>query len=437
MAKSRVPRRSTGSGVIVGENAVLTSAHVVANATFLQVQRSESSNKPVARVSSLCHDCDLALLEVEGPHFMDRVEPVEIGDLPNLRDRVAVMGFPVGGDEVSVTEGVVSRIEVQRYSHSQRCHLAITVDAAINKGNSGGPVFKDGRVVGIAFQGLSQADGIGELVPPPLIQHFLCNAKQHARVDLPALGISCQNLENPALRARLGMDDQQSGLLVVDVDYESSAWGVLHAGDALLAIGEHRLANNGTVRYRHRHRCHYDVLLSDKHVGDPLPITILRAGQMQTVELTLQRKTDLVPRSRYEHSPTYFVFGGLVFQTLCRDFLATWSNWWEKAPKEFLHLYRTGRRTPERTEVVVLSQVLADEVNVGYEHLDSESVHKVNGEAPRDMRHFVDQVTAASGFLELELGSGRRIVLHTEEARRRAAAILARYHIHKDRSGDL
>jgi S1-C subfamily serine protease len=152
--QSVAPRGSTGSGVIVGPGQVLTGAHVVANATFVQVQKQDDVTKVVARVAVVSHDCDLALLQIEDPAFTAGVAPARIGDLPRLREAVQVVGYPIGGEEVSITEGVVSRIEVQRYEHSQRHLLAVTVDAAINEGNSGGPVFARGKVVGIAFQAL-------------------------------------------------------------------------------------------------------------------------------------------------------------------------------------------------------------------------------------------------------------------------------------------
>ena len=109
--QSLAPRGSTGSGVIIGKNRVLTGAHVVANATFLQVQKPSDPDKVVAKILAISHDSDLALLEVEDPSFTRGVRPAQIGDLPRLRDQVAVAGYPVGGDEVSITEGVVSRIE--------------------------------------------------------------------------------------------------------------------------------------------------------------------------------------------------------------------------------------------------------------------------------------------------------------------------------------
>ena len=108
----------------------------------------------------MCHECDLALLRVdpESVAFLSDVPAAELGGsdfLPDLRDKVSVVGFPVGGDEVSITDGVVSRVEMQSYSHSARTLLAITVDAAVNSGNSGGPVFSDDIILGIAVQVLN------------------------------------------------------------------------------------------------------------------------------------------------------------------------------------------------------------------------------------------------------------------------------------------
>ena len=167
--------------------------------------------------------------------------------MPQLRDEVAVVGYPVGGEEISITEGVVSRIEVQRYSHSQRHLLAVTVDAAINAGNSGGPVFGNGKVVGIAFQKLTGVDNIGEMVPPPIIRAFLDGVDAGQAPEIPALGITTQNLENPLLRRQLGLADDERGVVVLHVDYGGSADGILAA-----ARRDHRDRRPADREQRHR-----------------------------------------------------------------------------------------------------------------------------------------------------------------------------------------
>jgi S1-C subfamily serine protease len=432
------PRGSSGSGVIIGKGRVLTGAHVVANATFLQVQKPSDPDKAIARIAAISHDSDLALLQVDEPAFTRGIRPAELGDLPRLRDQVAVVGYPVGGDEVSITEGVVSRIEVQRYEHSQRHLLAITVDAAINEGNSGGPVFHKGKVVGIAFQSLPEAENIGEMVPAPVIERFLGGLARQKPPQVPGLGIGTQNLENPALRDWLGMKAAESGVLVTTVQFGTTAWGRLRKGDVLLELDGLKIADNGTVRYRGRWRCQFDVVVGDHFVGDRIVARLLRGGRRLDVTMTMQPMAHLVPRYEFDVRPSWFVFGGLVFERLTAEFLRNWGdNWWDKAPKEFLHFYHHGERTEERQEIVVLAHVLADEVNVGYEQFQNDSIVEVNGQKPRDLREFVAIVDAAKDEVVMHLYSKGVVLLDARAARRAREHILRRYHVPADRSADL
>src|SRR4029077_15049312 len=99
--------------------------------------------------------------------------PLEIGELPNLQDVVVALGYPTGGDKLSITEGVVSRVEIIPYTQSARKLLAVQIDAAINPGNSGGPILKNGKLVGIAMQVMTNSQNIGYMIPTPVINHFL------------------------------------------------------------------------------------------------------------------------------------------------------------------------------------------------------------------------------------------------------------------------
>jgi len=357
--------------------------------------------------------------------------------MPRLRDEVAVVGYPVGGEEISITEGVVSRIEVQRYSHSQRHLLAVTVDAAINAGNSGGPVFGNNKVVGIAFQKLTGVDNIGEMVPPPIIRAFLDGVEHGKQPVIPALGITTQNLENPLLRRQLGLNGDERGVVVLHVDHGGSADGILQPRDVITSIDGLPIANNGTVQYMGHYRTRYDVVLGHRYIGDVVQLEIKRDGIARDVELELKPWVPLVARSRYDQPPAYFVYGGLVFQTLTRDYLTTWDKWWNKAPKEFLNYYYLGYRTAEQHEVVILTQILADEINVGYAHLYNEAVATLNGHAPLDMEDFVQSLSSARGVVEITTTSGGMIMLDADEVRKATPRILARYHIPRDRTPGL
>jgi S1-C subfamily serine protease len=436
--QSVAPRGSTGSGVLVGPKEILTGAHVVANATFVQVQKQSDPAKVTARVVAISHDSDLALLRTEERTFSKGIRPATIGELPRLRDAVQVVGFPIGGEEVSITEGVVSRIEVQRYEHSQRHLLAVTVDAAINDGNSGGPVFARGKVVGIAFQSMPDAESIGEMVPAPILRRFLDGVRAGRDPEVPGIGVTTQPLENPALRRHLGMKDRDSGVLVTAVQYGSSAWGLMQRGDVLMRLDGMRIADNGTVQYRGRFRCQFDVVVGDHYAGDLVEARILRKGKPLVVHMKMAKMALLVPRTQYECMPSWFLFGGLVFQRLTAEYLRIWGEqWWDKAPKELLHLHHSGERRRDRQEIVVLQQVLADAVNVGYEPFTNDVVTEVNGKAPADLRDFVQMIDAVDGEVVLRLSSGATVLFDAREARAAHPRILSRYHVPGDRSTDL
>ncbi|MCA8949141.1 MAG: trypsin-like peptidase domain-containing protein [Planctomycetes bacterium] len=437
--QSLAPRGSNGSGVVTGPGEILTGAHVIANATFVQVQKPSDPTKVVARVTSVSHDADLALLRVDDPAFTRGMRAVQIGDLPHLRDEVQVVGYPIGGEEVSITEGVVSRIEVQRYEHSQRHLLAVTVDAAINSGNSGGPVFAGRKVVGIAIQSMPDAENIGDMVPATIIKRFLAAARRgEDRVEVPGFGFTTQPLENPALRRHLGMTGRDSGVLITAVQYGSSAWGTLQVGDVLLEVDGMRVANNGTVQYRDRFRCQFDVAVSDHSIGDTLRARILRDRKRIAVKFEARPMCWLVPRIEFEQLPTWFLFGGLVFQRLTAELLRVWGdNWWDKAPKELLHLYSSGVRRADRQEIIVLAHVLADAVNVGYEPFVNDVVVEVNGTGPANMAEFVRLLEAAQGDVSIRLSSGAIVLLPAVDAWAANARIAARYQLPGDRSRDL
>ena len=113
-------------------------------------------------------DCDLAVLRVDDPAFLAGLRPLPLGDLPSIGERVLTYGFPLGGQDVSSTAGIVSRIESRGYVHSGAdSHLVVQTDAAINPGNSGGPVVQDGQGRGRRVPGLPGRREHGLLHPDP------------------------------------------------------------------------------------------------------------------------------------------------------------------------------------------------------------------------------------------------------------------------------
>jgi S1-C subfamily serine protease len=433
---------SSGSGVIVRTKRglrILTNGHVVQNQMFVEVRRYGSSQKYIAKVAGVGHECDLALLNVEDRAFYSRARPVKVAPLPALSDRVAVCGYPIGGDRVSVTEGIVSRIEVLSYAQSQRPLLAIQIDAAINAGNSGGPVFKGQDLVGVAFQALDEGQNIAYAIAPTVVQHFLKDLESGRFRGFPDLGVWWQRLESDSHRKSLGLSRRDGGVLVTRVVHLGSSYRQLEVGDVILKIGEVRVAGDGTVPLRQGELVDHGHLVSQRFVGDVIPLTVWRRGRRTKLNVKLRTPVQLVPEDRYDVRPTYYVFGGLLFVPLTRDYLKSWGQeWWKNAPHELVTLYDTGIRTESRQDVVILQKVLADSVNQGYHDYENVVVAAVDGVPIKGLRHLIELVAqSTSPYITFTSSHGRQFVLDRKLAAQRTERILLRFNVPADRSIDL
>jgi len=183
----------------------------------------------------------------------------------------------------------------------------------------------------------------------------------------------------------------------------------------------------------------FGYVVSERQVGASLPIEIWRKGERLELTLPLKAPVVLVEEDRYDVDPSFFVFGGLLFAPLTRDYLRTWGeSWWAVAPRDLMTLYEQGIVTPERTEPVVLQKVFADESNQGYHEYASLLVKSVQGVAVRSLAHLMQLVEACTGdYLTIESHQGTRIVLDREMAVARHEAIMERFGIPYDRSPDL
>jgi len=439
----RGTQQSTGSGAIIEGRLILTNGHVVRDATFVQVRRFGESRRYQARVLFTAHQADLALLTVDDPDFFEGVEPLTFGELPRTQEEVNVYGFPVGGDTLSITKGVISRIEHQTYVHSSIHLLAVQIDAAINPGNSGGPAIVDGKIVGVAMQGIPQADNIGYIVPIPVIQHFLKDIEDGGRDGIPSMGVLLQNLENPDMRRRYGMSEDQSGVLIVGIIPGSVADGVLKEDDVILALDGYEVADDGTIEFRPRERTSLSFLVQRRQVGERISLEVLRGGETQAVELELSRAMNndwLIPFENYDELPTYYIYGGVVFVPLNRNLLRMWGgNWFNTAPKEMVAMLSSNFIREERDEVVVALKVLAADVNQGFHNESHLLIEKVDDMPVRNVRHLIELIAAGEGneFIEFESAGRRKIILDRAKSESTLQDILAVYRIPVDRSEDL
>lgn len=433
------PMETSGSGCIVEGNLILTNAHVVSDETFIQVRREGDPRKYPARVVAVSHDADLALITVDSPDFFQGVEPLELGGLPRAREEVTVYGYPMGGDALSTTKGVISRIESSRYAHSGLSLLTVQIDAAINPGNSGGPAISNGKIIGVAMQIMNQAEGIGYVIPVPVIEHFLEDMEDGVYNGFPSAGFSYQTIRNQAFSDRFDIPGEQTGVMVSGMAWDSPAQRVLQPGDVIMSIDGNEIAGDGTVELVSGSRTRLDYMVNRHQLGDTISMGIIRDGVQMDVQLELDatlHELTIVASKIYDIPPEYFIYGGAVFMPLTLNYLESWGRDWYLNAVDYLSypMVFDNWRTQEREEIVVLTFMLPAEVNTGYETLQNEIIETVNGIPVRDFAQFTELVDGASGeFLELTTNLGNVIVLDRAASEEANPVIMARYGIVSDR----
>jgi len=348
---------SSGTGFVVEGRRIVTNAHVVKRSTHVRARKSSSPVMFSCTVEWASLTLDLAVLSVNDPDAFFGTDSDETNTpnylslcqiLPCLDENVTCVGFPRGGQQISVTRGVVSRVDVN--SHGV---LRIQIDAAINPGNSGGPVFDErGRVVGVASSHLKGGSNIGYIIPIEVLSHFLgmcedgIEASSIERSALNAskvtpsrlvctegalkmtpgvagLGCEVQTLESKALRKRLGLHDEHGGGVRISALWSpvprlpenledlstdrmkknredgliSDSEG-LELDDVLLSIDGIEVGQDGTIplsESRPHERIGKSYLITRNRIGRSLKLDILRSGKPISLQTTLRPSRYLCP----------------------------------------------------------------------------------------------------------------------------------------------
>lgn len=427
-----------GSAFLIGKKTFLTNAHVVSNALRIYISQHGSSRKIPAKVKFIAHDCDLALLEVDDFSEFEELPYFELSqELPKLEDEVRAIGYPVGGDRLSVTRGVVSRIDFTVYSHPKNAqHLTLQIDAAINPGNSGGPVLRGNKVIGVAFQGRRDAQATGYVIPAPVIQRFLKDIRDGHYDNYVNVGAQLFDIVNPSMRKALQLPDNEKGVLVGDVAKGSSADGILKQGDVILSVEGYDVDSSGMVELDGE-TVRVNELTERSFKGDILHMNVLRDGKAVDVEVSLKPPTgDRILEEEYDKQPRYVIYGGLVFQPLQRNVLAAHEIPVSDVALELRDFTAKGGSL-EKDDVVLITSVLDDEINSKLPDVSNNRiVEKVNGVPIKGLSHLYEllyKTPSDSPFVTIDLKNTKRpIVFDKKDIEPANERIAAQYGIHQN-----
>jgi len=440
----RSPSGTSGTGFIVSPNRILTNAHVVEHATQIYVQADRSDEQIDAKVEAVSHSMDLALLKLDDDSSLADRKPLVIDDrLPKIRSDVSVFGYPIGGDQISVTKGIVSRVEYTSYGE-QGYGLRTQIDAAINPGNSGGPAVTDGKVVGVAFSGLGNADNIGYLIPGSEVRLFLDDLQDGKYDGKPFLWHSFQTVENPALRRWLKLPKSVGGMMVTELKSLGSG-ELLRVGDVITKIGEHPIDSQGNVDVD-------GMLLSFRYYSPLcaqdglLPISLWRDEKEMSLSVPVATThPQLTPFLNADY-PSYFIYGPITFEAVYAEYIlqlagsSEWSTYLISvgSPLTAGLLHEPNEEVEQL--VVIPSPPFSHPSMKGYSPMYSSVVKRVNGIPIRSLRHLVEILRdTKEPYLKFEFGEigSETIVLDRSEVENMTEEILVENNIRRQYSEDM
>jgi S1-C subfamily serine protease len=418
----QAPSDVTASGVVIEGKRILTNAHAVMFASQVQVQANEAGDKISATVLAVAPGIDLAILQLDDESFFSTHAPIARASvLPQIKDAVLAYGFPSGGTSLSITKGIVSRIEFVSYNYPV-AGLRIQIDAAINAGNSGGPAVAADKMIGIAFSRFSDAQNIGYIIPNEEIELFLRDMADGHYDGKPAMYDDLQTLENPALRAFLKLDKSVQGMVVhrplhTDASYPLKEW------DVITHIADTPIDDQGMIKFGEDLRVNFRYLLQRVAQQGKVALTLVRAGKTLQVQLPVPpERPMLIPEINGDY-PSYFVYGPLVFSKATNEFLALINNANLLQALSFMRsplvIDRGDAPGTDRAELVIVSSpFFPHKLAKGYSNPSGAVLYSVNGARVHGPRQLVAQLRDLKDefvTFEFEQRGGEALVFPTKE----------------------
>jgi S1-C subfamily serine protease len=391
----QAPGDATGSGVVIEGKRILTNAHVVLYASQIQIQANQAGDKVSATVEMVAPSIDLAVLKLDDESFFDTHAPLHRASvLPAIKDPVMVYGYPTGGTSLSITKGIVSRIEFANYNYPVS-GLRIQIDAAINPGNSGGPAMDGNNMIGLAFSHLGGAENIGYIIPCEEIELFLKEVANGHYEGKPGYYDQLQTLENPALRAFLKLAKTDEGIVINKVDSDDPAYP-LKKWDVITKVGDTDVDDQGMIHVGENLRLKFQYLVQKVATHGKVAMTVIRDSKRVQVSVPVSPKRDLLLYGLEGDYPPYFVYGPLVFSAATSEFIngiagnAGFLQSMVTFGSELIKRRTDKPAFPGEQLVVVSSPFFPNKLAVGYDSPNPRVVETVNGVAIKNLRQLVE-----------------------------------------------
>lgn len=394
------PNSRRALGAVVGEQLVLTTAELVADATYLEFETIDSSATATAKVIAVDYEANLALLKPvntdDAKALFANSRVLDLAAPPKIGDALDIVQVEENGMTLT-TSAALQSIDVVANFLPDQYFLTYELKASMQSAASSFslPILHHDKLVGM-LTNYDAKDQISDVGAVEITARFIREAKDGEYAGFPSLGLSTARTEDPSFRQWLKLGNDQGGLYISGVRKNSASDKAgVKKGDVVLSIDGHALDRRGYYDHPNYGSVFWSHLVrGEKSAGDEVKLSVWREGKAVdlTVKLTRDEEKDrLVPAYTFGTAPHYLVKGGFIFQELTRPLLEAFGEEWEnRAPLNLLDAYENQAKYegPAR-RVVFLSGVIPTPATVGYDRLRNLIVKKVNGKEIGDIESLI------------------------------------------------
>ncbi|MGZ8938156.1 MAG: PDZ domain-containing protein [Limisphaerales bacterium] len=421
-------------GTIIGEREILTTADNFSSHTLVRLQKGRGRWFE-GELVWIDYHANLAIVSCKEDQFWEGTKKVDLAKITPRRGTAQVVRWRSGILEFRNVD--INRLTVKRGKLTFVDSLQLELDSEMSGIGWAEAIVQDDQLIALAS---SKDDQTITGIPSTFIQNCLADRKDGTYQGIGYFSFVWQTAENPDTLSYLGMDGEPRGVVVIEVPTNRVA-SPMKPRDIILEIDGFEIDVQGDYKDPDYGNLLLENLATrEKRAGDKVKIKVMRAGKEMNIDYVLPKvdyTLEIVPMNVFDQDPEYLIIGGLLFQPLTVPYLQSWgADWSRKAPFRLVYATREDP-TAEKPSYVVLSLVLPDPYNIGYQESRYLIVEKLNGKRISTLHDVIlAKETPQDGFHVLEFREGdalRRMVLDAAQIEETTQRVLERYGIDKDR----
>ncbi|MBI1175872.1 hypothetical protein GC207_00375 [bacterium] len=424
------------SGVVIGKSKILTTAEQMNDLLTIRIQKGGRGRWYFGKLEWVDYHANLAVITSDDEEFWKGLKPASfMKDIP-LSGEVRVLRWREGKLEARKMDVNRAQIGTGRQTFIDLLHLEL--DGDVQGIGWAEPIIDGSRMIGLMEQ--QQSSG-GLAIPAPFIKSVL---DKRAQGNYPGLGFFnfyWQKAENPDTLEALKLKDTDHGVIVIEPIAKLGEDPILKAKDVILNIAGFDIGPEGDYQDPIYGRTMLEALATrGRWAGDEVPMTIWREGKEMEIKYKLPKakfSDEMIPDEVFDQQPEYLIAGGFVFQPLTVPYLESWGGDWQRRAPFRLAYLKQAMPTEKLEAIVVLSLVLPDPFNLGYQDIRGVVVRKINGHQIVRLTDVENALKdSKDGFHTIEFSPGDspgKIIIDAKLLDSATTRVLKRYGIEHDR----